>query len=381
MKDKIRILLTAGGTGGHIYPLVAVANEIYRLVGDKNRDIEMRYFGPGGFLNNEFISRGIKTEKIVFSKLRRYFSLKNFIDLPKFVFSFFQALFKIFWFMPDLVFSKGGTGVPIAVILAARFYRIPIIIHESDAIPGLTNLWSARFAEKIFISFEKAAQYFPSDKTIMVGNPIRPEILREIPDKETAKKTLGFNSAEPVILVVGGSQGALSVNNFILDNLGEILDFTQVIHQSGSANYLETKKETNFLLKSLGDFYKNRYQLVGYLQDAKAIREAFAAADLVLSRAGSGSIFEIAAFGKPSILAPLEESASDHQKANAYEYGKTGAAVVMEESNFKPSIFISQAKKILTDPESQNKMSQAAKNFAEPEAAQKIAEEILESIK
>jgi len=172
----------------------------------------------------------------------------------------------------------------------------------------------------------------------------------------------------------------MSVNNFILDNLGEILDFAQVIHQSGSANYSETKKGADFLLKDLGDYYKNRYQLVGYLQDAKAVREAFAAADLVLSRAGSGSIFEIAAFGKPSILVPLEESASDHQKANAYEYGKTGAAVVIEEANFKPSIFIGQAKKILTDPESQNKMSQAAKNFAKPEAAQKIAEEILKLI-
>ncbi|MFA5084281.1 MAG: UDP-N-acetylglucosamine--N-acetylmuramyl-(pentapeptide) pyrophosphoryl-undecaprenol N-acetylglucosamine transferase, partial [Candidatus Paceibacterota bacterium] len=327
--------------------------------------------------NNEFSNGGIITEKIISSKLRRYFSFKNFIDAPKFAFSFFQALFKIFWFMPDLVFSKGGTGVPIAVIMAARFYRIPIVIHESDTIPGLTNLWSARFAGKIFISFEKAAQYFSSGKTILVGNPIRPEILREIPDKETAKKTLGFNSAEPVVLVVGGSQGALSVNNFVLDNLGEILEFTQIIHQSGPANYLDAKKDSDFSLKSLGDFYKNRYQLVSYFQDAKAVREAFAAADLVLSRAGSGSIFEIAAFGKPSILIPLEGSASDHQKVNAYEYAKTGAAVVVEETNFKSSIFISQAKKILTDPESQNKMSQAARNFAKPEAAKKIAEEII----
>jgi len=380
MEKKTRILLTAGGTGGHIYPLVAVAEEIYRLAVEQNRNIEIKYFGPASVLNNEFQKRGIKTAEIVSSKLRRYFSLNNFIDIPKFIFSFFQALCKIFWFMPDLVFSKGGTGAPIAVVLASKFYRIPIIIHESDSIPGLTNLWSARFAGKIFISFEKAAQYFPANKTTLVGNPIRPQILREIPEKEISKKTLGFNSNEPVILVIGGSQGALSVNNFILDDLGEILDFAQIIHQSGPANYLETKKDSDFLLKNLGNFYKNRYQLVGYLQDTKALREAFAAADLVLSRAGSGSIFEIAAFGKPSILIPLEESASDHQKVNAYEYAKTGAAVVVEEANFKSSIFISQAKKILTDPELQNKMSQAAINFSKPEAAQKIAEEILKAI-
>jgi len=131
------------------------------------------------------------------------------------------------------------------------------------------------------------------------------------------------------------------------------------------------------MLKTLGDFYKTRYQLVGYLEDVKAIKEVFSAADLVLSRAGSGAIFEIAAFGKPAILIPLEDAANDHQKINAYEYAQTGAAIVLEEGNFKPSIFISQAQKILTDKELQNKMSQAARNFAKPEAAQKIAEEIL----
>ena len=118
--------------------------------------------------------------------------------------------------------------------------------------------------------------------------------------------------------------------------------------------------------------------MVGYLQDAKTVKEAFAAADLVISRAGSGGIFEIAAFGKPSILIPIpEEVVGEHQIINAYEYAKTGAAVVIEESNFKSSIVLDQARKILTNPELQNKMSQAAKNFAKPEAAKKIAEEIL----
>ena len=377
----LRILLTGGGTGGHIYPLVAVANEIFRLAAEQNRDIEMRYFGVASVLNKEFENRGIRVEEIISSKLRRYFSLNNFIDIPKFILSLFQTLFKIFWFMPDVVFSKGGPGA-LAVILAARFYRIPIFIHESDTAPGLTNFFSARFAQKIFISFEKTTQYFPAGKTtILVGNPIRPEILREIPDKETAKKTLGFDSTEPLILVIGGSQGALRINNFILDNLGEILDFAQIIHQSGSANFLETKRESDLLIKNLGDFYRMRYQLVGYLENVKSLREVFSAADLILSRAGSGAIFEIAAFGKPSILIPIpEEVVGEHQIINAYEYAKTGAAVVLEETNFKLAIFINQAKKVLTDLELQNKISQAAKNFAKPDAAQKIAKEILKLI-
>ncbi|MEK7624648.1 MAG: UDP-N-acetylglucosamine--N-acetylmuramyl-(pentapeptide) pyrophosphoryl-undecaprenol N-acetylglucosamine transferase [Patescibacteria group bacterium] len=377
MKNKIRILLTAGGTGGHIYPLISVTDEIYRLAGERNFNLEIKYFGPASSLNAEFESRGVGVEKIISSKLRRYFSLNNFIDAFKFILGFFQALFKIFWFMPDLVFSKGGPGA-LAVIMAARFYRIPIMIHESDTIPGLTNSLSAKFAKNIFIAFEKAAQYFPPEKTIPVGNPIRAGILRDIPEQETAKKNLGFNSSEPLVLVVGGSQGALRINNFVLDNLGEILDLAQLFHQSGPVNFSETKKEADFLLRTLGDSYQKRYQLVGYLQDAKTVKEAFAAADLVISRAGSGSIFEIAAFGKPSILIPIpEEVVGEHQIINAYEYAKTGAAVVIEESNFKSSIVLDQARKILTNPELQNKMSQAAKNFAKPEAAKKIAEEIL----
>lgn len=375
----MRILLTGGGTGGHIYPLISVAEEIYRLTREQNREAEIRYFGPVSILNKEFKERGIRVEKVISSKLRRYFSLNNFIDIPKFIFSFFQVLFKIFWFMPDVVFSKGGPGA-LAVIMASRFYRIPIIIHESDAVPGLTNRLSARYAKVIFTTFKKAAQYFPPEKVILVGNPIRTNILENIPDQESAKKAFGFNPAEPVILVIGGSQGALRINNFISDNLGKILDSVQVIHQAGPANFPEVKKETDFLLRSLGDFYKNRYYLVGYLERVRDLQNAFAAADLVFSRAGSGAIFEIAAFSKPAILIPLEESAGDHQRINAYEYAETGAAIVIEEANLKPSIFLLQVQKILVEAGLKAKMSQAAKNFSKPEAARIIAEEILKAI-
>jgi UDP-N-acetylglucosamine--N-acetylmuramyl-(pentapeptide) pyrophosphoryl-undecaprenol N-acetylglucosamine transferase len=377
--NKLRILFTGGGTGGHIYPLIAVAEKI-------PPEIEVRYFGPASPLNREFETRGIKVSKIASSKWRRYFSLKNFIDIPKFIFSFFQALLKILWFMPDAVFSKGGPGA-LAVILAARFYRIPVFIHESDAVPGLTNLFSSRFAKRIFISFKTAAQYFQAEKTILTGNPIRAGILEEITNQETAKKTLGFNPAEPVILVIGGSQGAVKINNFILDNLGEILKTVQIIHQSGPANFLEVKKESDFLLQTLGDSFKKRYYLTSYLGEIKDLKEVFAAADLIVSRAGAGAIFEIAAFGKPAILIPFEEAASDHQRMNAYEYADEarlpdgqGAAVVLEENNFKPSIFISQVQKILGDAELKRKMSEAARKFSKPDAARKIAEEIFKMV-
>ena len=369
---KIRILLTAGGTGGHIYPILAIAGQLRILAVQKGIDLDLRYFGVPGPYQDILESNGIKVSKILSSKLRRYFDLKNFLDAPKFIFGFFQALFKIFWFMPDAVFA-------LAVVRASRFYRLPIIIHESDAVPGLTNRLSARSAKIIFTAFKKVAQYFPPEKIILVGNPVRANILENIPDQESAKKAFGFNPAEPVILVIGGSQGALRINNFISDNLGEILDSVQVIHQAGTANFPEVKKETDFLLRPLGDFYKNRYYLVGYLEGVKELREALAAADVVFSRAGAGAIFEIAAFSKPAILIPLEEAAGDHQRINAYEYAETGAAIVIEEANLKPAIFSLQVQKILAEPELKTKMSQAAKNFSKPEAAKIIAEEILKS--
>lgn len=370
--------MTGGGTGGHIYPLVAVAAELQVLAGEAGINLDVRYLGSYGPYKELLELNNIRAGKVAESKLRRYFSFSNFIDIPKFAFSILQALFKIFWFMPDVVFSKGGPGA-LAVVLVSRFYRIPVIVHESDTIPGLTNSISARYAKLVAISFESAAAYFPKKDVVLTGNPIRTYLLNNLDkeSKENNKAFLEFDQQLPLILVTGGSQGAAAINEFILDSLPQLLQFTQILHQTGRNNYdsVLTRSES---MGGLTEEMKARYRPVDYFEND--IRTAFVASDLVVSRASAGSIFEIAAFGKPSILIPLppEVAANDHQTANANDYAKNGAAIVMEQDQLTTETFTAKLKDLLANEQELSKMSAAAKNFAKPEAALNLAKIILE---
>ncbi len=365
----MRILFTGGGTGGHIYPILAIAEEIKQ----KQADLDLRYFGAPGIYQNLLEVSGIKVSKIFSSKLRRYFDIRNFLDAPKFILSLFQAFWKVFWFMPDVLFSKGGPGA-LAIILACRFYKVPIIIHESDSVPGITNQISASFAKRIGISFASTAETF-SGQIALVGNPIRTSLVKEALEKDEAKKTLGFNLQMPLILVIGGSQGAVRLNDFFMDIVEDLIKDWQVFHQTGHNNYQGVKNELTLIAKDFSDEEKARYKLISYLD--KDLKDALSAADLVVARAGSGTIFELAAFGKPAFLVPLPESAGNHQVVNAYEYARTGAAIVLEEDNLKPDIFLTQLKKVFNEPEKLKSMSEAALKFAKPDAAKMVAEEII----
>lgn len=376
---KLRVLLTGGGTGGHIYPLVAIGAEIQTQCGQKGLPLDLRYLGAYGPFKGLLEANNIKVGRVAESKLRRYMSVYNFIDGPKFIYSFFQAVFKIFFFMPDVVFSKGGPGA-LAVVLAAKFYFIPVIIHESDTVPGLTNMLSAKFAKLIFVSFPGVESYFPGRQVMLVGNPIRRSLLAGISaeSKQKNKGAFGFDPQLPLILVIGGSQGAMSVNDFILDNFSAILQVTQVLHQTGPKNYEQTLKEVSFIAAKMPEEVAKRYKAVDYFGDE--IKAAYIASDLVISRSSAGAIFEIAAFGKPSILIPLppDIAANDHQTKNAYDYAEGGAAEVMEQTNFLPNLFINHVKRIVENETVSAKMSAAALAFAKPEAASKIAQIIIE---
>ncbi len=371
-----RILLTGGGTGGHIYPLLAVAEEIKKISADS---VELIYFGPNHPLNEEFEKLDIKTYSLASSKLRRYVALENFLDIPKFFISVIQAFWRLYFLMPDIVFSKGGPGA-FAVILAAKFYMIPIVIHESDSVPGLTNKLSALFAKRIAVAFSKALDYFPTEKTAFVGNPIRTELLENWTEQKSAKLSLDFKPEETVVFVLGGSQGSEKINNFILDNLEIFLQDFQIYHQTGANNFENVEESAKAFLKTAPEQLKNRYRFKSYFNPTE-LKIAYNAADIIISRAGSGAIYEIAAFEKPSILIPLASSANDHQKTNAYIYAKTGAAEVIEESNLKPNLIIVQIKNILENAETKQSMSETAKSFAKPEAAKAIGEEILKLIR
>lgn len=390
MIHKTRIVLTGGGSGGHTYPLLAVAEALQKISNEKALVVELYYLGSRDQWSDALAMRDIKIKTIVAGKIRRYFSFRNFFDIPLIFLGIFQALWKLFWLMPDVIFSKGGTGA-FPVVFAGWFYRIPVVIHESDATPGLTNLASSFFAKRIVLNFESAERYFKQEKTTVSGNPVRSDLLRDLTTPERAKQEFNFDSQKPLLLILGGSQGAQRINEFIVVLLKDLIPMTQVLHQTGIANFLEIKKLTQAAMFEvpLAKELQNRYEVSPYFE--KNMSLALAAADLVVSRAGAGTIFELAAFGKPAILIPLRESANDHQRKNAYEFAKAGAAVVIEEPNLLPEIFLGQVRELLGDPAKLAQMAAASQKFfsahggsasgGKPGAAEAIAEEILKLVR
>ncbi len=387
----MRILLTGGGTGGHIYPLLAVAEKLKKIESQKRIDIGLYYLGAPENYAYLLEKCGIKVLKIISAKRRKYFDPRNFIDLPKFFISTIQAFWKVLWLMPDILFSKGGPG-SFPVVLACSFYKIPIIIHESDSIAGLANLKASKHASRIGISFIDAKDSFLefykkdqekakiAEKIALVGNPVRELLtIQKESDfsKETAKKAFGFDSQKPLIFVLCGSQGAVRINGFFLTIAEDLLvSGFQVLHQTGIKNFNSFNNELNVVLNKLPENLRQNYKTAPYFEDN--IKDAYIAADLIVSRAGSGSIAEISIMGKPSILLPIpEEIAGHHQLRNAYEYSKTGAAIMLEEENVKSHLFIDQLKKLLNNPDKLKLMAEAAKKFSKPQAAETIAEEIL----
>jgi UDP-N-acetylglucosamine--N-acetylmuramyl-(pentapeptide) pyrophosphoryl-undecaprenol N-acetylglucosamine transferase len=377
MARKIRILLTGGGSGGHIYPLVAVWEALQNEAQKLNLETEFFYMGPKDEWSQAFENKNVKIIYIISGKVRRYFSFLNFLDFFKILFSFCSALIKILFVMPDVVFSKGGPGA-FPVVFAAWFYRIPVMIHESDAYPGLTNLLSSHFSKRIALGFEEAKKFFVPSKTAVVGNPIRFEILNQKIDSKIAKQNLGFNPDFPLTLILGGSQGSQRINDLVLVSLEKLLPLTQILHQTGEANFLEVEKLARAAILSLSIEVekKSRYQAIPFLKNEE-LGLALSAADLVVSRAGAGSIFEIAAFGKPAILIPLPEAAHDHQRLNAYDYEKNGGAIILEEDNLLSGIFIDQVKLILGNKELYEKMSKGALSFFKQNPSEVIAQELI----
>lgn len=385
----MRILFTGGGTGGHIYPIVSVSDKLLRITAQAAAPVSFYYIGVPGAFEQLLASRAIAVSRIASAKMRESDFLRNVIDVPFFFVSLIQAFWKVYWIMPDVLFSKGGPGA-LPVVLACAFYRIPIIIHESDSVAGLTNRISGRYADRIAIAFATAKQSFVDEnanefkratmeqKIASVGNPIRDFFFTapDVTNRADAKKILDFNSEKKLILVIGGSQGSVRLNNFFMKIAEELLNKDiQVFHQTGTENFAAVQAELDPMLKKYSGAFRSAYRITPYFDEH--IKDAYLAADIVVSRAGSGSIFEIAAMGKASILVPLPESARNHQVKNAFEYASTGAAIAIEETNLTKNIFFTQLETLLTDTQLTASMEAAARAFARPEAAQVLAEEIL----
>lgn len=353
--------------------MIAIAQEIKK----KELKVSLSYMGPEDFTSSTFMPReGIRMHYISSGKLRRYFSPKaffsNIIDLVfNIPFGIFQAFWIMFFTAPDAIISKGGYG-SIPVVIAGWMLRVPTFLHESDSIPGLSNKICSKFCEKVFVSFPLGeTEYFPKSKMIETGNPIRSNLSEGT--KDYARKAFDLVDDRPIILVLGGSQGSERINDLMIDVLPDALKEFEIIHQTGKDGFRKVHNEASATVPPELLKYYHPY----FFLDDRELSSAYAAADCVVARAGAGTIFEIAALKKPSILIPLPEAAQNHQVKNAYAYADSGASLVIEEGNLTHHFFLEQVRLIFQD-DTAGKMIRAAELFGKPYAGSVIARYILD---
>lgn len=305
-----KIILTGGGTAGHVTPNLAIIPSLKEL------GYEIQYIGSYHGIEKKIIEgAGIPYNGISSGKLRRYFDIKNFSDPIRVLKGYREALKLMKTYKPDIVFSKGGF-VSVPVVLAAKHYRIPTIIHESDMSPGLANKLCFPSAKKVCCNFPETLKYLPENKAVLTGSPIRAELLQG--DRLSGLQYAHLSTNRPVILIIGGSLGSVTVNTAVRALLPRLLPDYQVIHICGKGNLDE---------RLIGI---NGYVQYEYVDTP--LRHLFAASDLVVSRAGANSICEILALRKPNILIPLSASASrGDQILNAESFKKQGFSTVIEE--------------------------------------------------
>lgn len=307
-----KIVLTGGGTAGHVTPNLALIPSLQKL------GYDIHYIGSYNGIEKKLIENaGIPYEGISSGKLRRYFDVKNFSDPLRVMKGYWEALRFIKKYRPNVIFSKGGF-VAVPVVLAAKHHKVPIIIHESDMTPGLANKICIPAAAKVCCNFPETLSYLPEDKAVLTGSPIRAELLKG--DRLSGLQYAHLSANKPVILVIGGSLGSVTVNTSVRKILPKLLPNYQIIHICGKGNLDENLIGTN-----------------GYVQYEYVdtpLRHLFAAADLIVSRAGANSICEILALRKPNILIPLSASASrGDQILNAKSFAKQGFSTLLEEEN------------------------------------------------
>lgn len=307
-----KIILTGGGTAGHVTPNLALIPSL------KEAGYDIRYIGSYQGIERKLIEEaGIPYDGISSGKLRRYFDVKNFSDPVRVLKGYAEALRLMKKYKPDVVFSKGGF-VSVPVVLAAKHYKIPTIIHESDMTPGLANKICIPSAKKVCCNFPETLKHLPEEKAVLTGSPIRAELLKG--DRLSGLQYTGLSADRPVILVIGGSLGSVIVNTAVRKLLPQLLTQFQVIHICGKGNLDESLIGTR-----------------GYVQyeyvDAP-LKHLFAAADLVVSRAGANAICELLALRKPNILIPLSAAASrGDQILNAASFQEQNFSTVIAEEN------------------------------------------------
>lgn len=325
-----KIVLTGGGTAGHVTPNIALMPAL------KEAGYEITYIGSKKGMEKGLIeATGTKYYGISSGKLRRYFDWKNFSDPFRVMNGFFEAKRILRKIKPDVIFSKGGF-VSVPVVLAAKALHIPAVIHESDMTPGLANRIALRGATTVCCNFPETVEKLQGNRAIWTGTPIRQELFSG--DANRGLSFCGFDSTndKPVLLIIGGSQGSVFINNAVRGSLDELLKDFRIIHLCGKGN--------------LDESLKNREGYAQYEFISKELPDLFAAADIIISRAGANAIFELLALKKPNILIPLGLNASrGDQILNARSFEKQGFSKVLEEESVTAELLTDTVRKVYAD--------------------------------
>lgn len=381
LKNKnYKILLTGGGTGGSVAPLLAVAEELKIPLAPSRGQAP---FDKGGEINFEFLWLGtkfgperemverveIKFKAIYGGKLRRYFSFKNLADIIKIKLGFFQALFIMLKWRPDLVMSA-GSFISVPIVWAAWILGVPVLIHQQDICAGLANKLMAPFAKTITVAFEKSLADY-GKKAVWIGNPTRQSLKTPNP-----KSQFPIDANLPVVLIVGGGTGAMPINKLVADSLGELTKFCQIIHVAGKNKKINVipepkaiesrglstgQQDSTGYYASSGMINYNAYEFL----NVEKMAEALNAADLVITRAGLGFLSELSYLGKPSIIIPMPDS---HQEANAEFFKNKKAALVIEQKHLAAANFSHLVKDLLSDKKMLGRLRTNMKNAMKPEA-------------
>jgi UDP-N-acetylglucosamine--N-acetylmuramyl-(pentapeptide) pyrophosphoryl-undecaprenol N-acetylglucosamine transferase len=366
-RHNIKVIVSGGGTGGHIFPAIAIANALKAKV----PDIEILFIGAKDKMEMEKVpAAGYPIVGLWISGLQRKLTLKNLSFPLKVLSSLYKAKRIIKNFNPDAVVGVGGFASGPVLRIAVK-KRIPSVIQEQNSFPGITNRLLAGKVNKICVAFEGMEKYFPKNKIIITGNPVRKEVIEIRNKKEEAVKYFGLVPSKKTILVIGGSQGALAINKGIEAGLNRFAENNvQVVWQTGKF-YVEAAMNAVKEIKSDGIKVTTFIDRMDY---------AYALADIVVSRAGAIAISEICAVGKPVILVPLPTAAEDHQTKNAISLVEKNAAILVKDHETQ-SVLAIKAIELLNDKHWQEEMKQNLLKLSHTDSADKIADEILTLIK
>ena len=366
MSKKLKVLMSGGGTGGHIFPAVAIAQEIQK----RFPDAEFLFMGANGKMEMEKVPQaGFKIEGLNIAGFDRGNLLAN-VNLPfKVISSLLKARKIIKEFQPDFAVGTGGFASGPALFIAARM-GIPTFIQEQNSLPGKTNIFNAKKAKTVFTAYPNMEKFFHGTKTLFLGNPIRKNIITDIIDSDLAKEKLGLEKGKLTILSVGGSLGSRTLNNGWKENINQILEKDyQFIWQTGKLDYKNILEETK-------DIHSRNLQVVEFI---KNMEMAYSAADVIVSRAGAIAISELAIAKKPVLLVPFPFAAEDHQTKNAQTLVEKNAAKMVKDTEMKDK-FWNTLSEICENEDLRTEMAQNLDFFSKPKATEEIVNEIFKNL-